>query len=626
MSAYLDRIRRLSALLYLVSVAIVLVASAVPSSLPIDRPAVYALLAVAVGTGALVYWFPWRQFHPSWFLLVGISASAMIALLIALTGGRGSIFFPLFVFVVVASGAYYSTGPLIVLTAAVSLASLAYALYQPPSTTEDLLRSAVEIAIYAVAAFLCRTLLRGLELSDQGSRQVRAEVAEHEQAEQVLRLLTEASAALSASLDYDQTLQTVARLAVPAIADWCLLDIVDSAGRVERVAAAAANPAKDGLLQELQRRFPLDADSPQPAGRALRTGEPVLIGEVDEAQLAASWRDAEHAALVRRIGTTSMVAAPLSARGRTLGALTLATGESGRRYGQRDLALAVELARRAAMALDNARLHRDLQRALATRDEFLSHAAHDLKNPLTTARAQSQLLRTWALRDVPPAIERVLQGFDRLDTSITKMARLIDELRDVANLEVGRPLALKLEAVDLVALARQAVAEYQLATRRHQLRVETELDALVGTWDGGRLDRVLANLLDNALKYSPNGGEIAVTVGREAEEAGGWAVLSVRDPGIGIPPADRPQIFNRYHRAANVVRRIVGSGIGLAGVRAILEQHGGRIDVESEEGVGSTFTLRLPLAVAAERLVQNDRDVEAASLAGRALDGRSNLG
>jgi signal transduction histidine kinase len=286
----------------------------------------------------------------------------------------------------------------------------------------------------------------------------------------------------------------------------------------------------------------------------------------------------------------------------------------------------MELARRVGMALDNARLHGDLQRALVARDEFLSHAAHDLKNPLTTARAQSQLLRSWALRDAPPPTERILHGFDRLDTSITKMARLIDELRDVANLEVGRPLALRPEPVDLVALARQAVAEYQLATRRHQLRVETDLESLVGTWDGGRHDRVLANLLDNALKYTPNGGEIVVTVGREVAPAGAWALLSVRDPGIGIPPADRPHIFNRYHRAANVVRRIVGSGIGLAGVRAILEQHGGRIDVESQEGVGSTFTLRLPLALAPERLVEDHADVEAAGLPGRRLDRGGDLG
>src|SRR5207244_6575865 len=172
------------------------------------------------------------------------------------------------------------------------------------------------------------------------------------------------------------------------------------------------------VLQELQHRFPVDAESPQPAGRALRSGEPVLATEISAEQLAANTRDREHAALVRQLGISSLIAAPISARGRTLGILTLATGQSGRRYSQRDVGLAMELARRAGMALDNARLHRDLQSAIETRDEFLSHAAHDMKNPLTTARAQSQLLRAWSVRDVPPAVERVLQGFDRLDTSI----------------------------------------------------------------------------------------------------------------------------------------------------------------------------------------------------------------
>jgi signal transduction histidine kinase len=598
MAAYLDRIRRLSALLFVVSVAIVFAVVQVPSQLPSDPPRIYALLAVALATAAGVYWFPWRRVDPNWFLVVGTSASAMIAMLIALSGGRESIFFPLFVFVVVASAAYYAAVPLAVLTTTVSLASLSYLLYTP-LTLEALLRSAVEITIYVVSAYLCHALLRGLVTSDEASRRIQAEVADRRRAEQALRLLTEASAALSTSLDFEATLRTIAALAVPALADWCRLDIVDGAGRQERGAFAAADPAKDDLLREMQRRYPLEPGSPQPAYEAFRSGEPRLLTDLTPGEMAACAHDGDHATLLSELGTSCIIAAPLSARGRTLGAITLAVGAGERRYDGRDMALALELARRAAMALDNARLHGDLQRALETRDEFLSHAAHDLKNPLTTARAQSQLLRSWTLRPEPPSIERIRQGFDRLDASVTKMARLIDELRDVANLEAGRALQLRREQTDLVTMARQSVAEYQLATRRHQLRLEALSEELSGNWDAGRLDRLLANLLDNALKYTPNGGEIVVTVGRREVAGEPWAVLSVADPGIGIPTGDLPHIFNRYHRAANVVRRIVGSGIGLAGVRASAEQHGGRIEVESAEGDGSTFTVWLPVELAA---------------------------
>jgi signal transduction histidine kinase len=175
------------------------------------------------------------------------------------------------------------------------------------------------------------------------------------------------------------------------------------------------------------------------------------------------------------------------------------------------------------------------------------------------------------------------------------MARMISELRDSARMQAGQPLALDRAWIDLVALARQIVAEHQLGAPQHRIEISAHVPALIGNWDATRLERVLANLLVNAIKYSPQGGPITFDLTREATDAGGFAVLAVQDWGLGIPADDLPQIFEPFQRAANVVGRITGMGIGLASMRQIVEQHGGTIAVTSEVGAGSTFTVRLPL-------------------------------
>jgi signal transduction histidine kinase len=175
------------------------------------------------------------------------------------------------------------------------------------------------------------------------------------------------------------------------------------------------------------------------------------------------------------------------------------------------------------------------------------------------------------------------------------MNHLIDQIMDAARIRGDRPLELEIRAADLVELAQSAVAAEQQISDRHTIRLELSEPSLIGQWDARRLERVVQNLLSNAIKYSPDGGEVLVTVRRERSHAGDWAVLSVRDEGIGIPERDLPYIFERFHRASNVAGRITGSGIGLATARQVAEQHGGTLRVESREGVGSTFTLRLPV-------------------------------
>jgi signal transduction histidine kinase len=198
-----------------------------------------------------------------------------------------------------------------------------------------------------------------------------------------------------------------------------------------------------------------------------------------------------------------------------------------------------------------------------------------------------------AARQPTPLPRQVTDGLARIDSTVLRMTRMIDDLLDVTQLELGRPLDLDRQRVDLVDLSRRIVAEHQHRTDKHLIRVAGEPE-LVGDWDRPRLERVLDNLLSNAVKYSPDGGVITVVVAHEEDETGSWAILSVRDQGVGIPAADLPRIFERYHRAQNV-GRTGGRGIGLAVIREIVERHAGSISVESYEGQGSTFTIRLPL-------------------------------
>ena len=237
------------------------------------------------------------------------------------------------------------------------------------------------------------------------------------------------------------------------------------------------------------------------------------------------------------------------------------------------------------------RARQRVEALVAERDAFLAAASHDLKNPLGAIKGTAQFLRRQLARTGAVDPERLSTGLTTIEETGDRMLGLVEEMLDVARLRMGQMLDLDRRPTDLVALARRCAAAHEQISERHAVRVASAVDELVGHWDGARLVRVLGNLLDNAVKYSPDGGEVLVELGRED----GWAVLRVRDRGIGVPAADRERIFEPFQRGSNVAGRLPGTGIGLAGARQIVEQHGGTLGVESEEGTGSTFTVRLPL-------------------------------
>jgi PAS domain S-box-containing protein len=418
---------------------------------------------------------------------------------------------------------------------------------------------------------------------------------ELEQAEHRFAFLAEASRVLATSLDYRQTLANVAQLAVPHLADWCVVDVLNDEGEIQRLAVTHVDAMKAELARDMTHRYPPDRARDAAIYLVIETGEPLLVSDIPDESLKRFARDPEHLAFLREMGITSYMCVPLSAHGRIRGAIGFVAAESGRQYGADDLALALDLAHRAAIAVDNASLYGELNEAVRIRDEFLASVSHDLKNPIAAIKGRAQMLERRAQELPPDEAGRFLQSLESIDSSATRMSRLISDLVDVARLRIGQPLDLRYEEIDLIELIRNVVAEVKPTTDHHTIRVEAEKEPLTGEWDPSRIERVLANLLTNAIKYSPEGGEITVNARIEASENGQSAAILVSDRGIGIPEDDVPHIFQRYYRASNVQATFEGTGVGLAAARQIVEQHRGTISVEGREGGGTIFIVRLPL-------------------------------
>ena len=233
----------------------------------------------------------------------------------------------------------------------------------------------------------------------------------------------------------------------------------------------------------------------------------------------------------------------------------------------------------------------EVQHVLRLRDEFLAAAAHDLKTPLTALKGQLQLIRRRLGDAAAPAVAHSL---DEADRASQRMADLVNELLDLARVQSGQTIPLEREEVDLVALVRAVAESAARQAPRHEISVDAKTPSLVGRWDPRRIERALTNLVSNAVKYSPSGGGVVLTTDREQAGEQAWAVIAVRDRGIGIPAADLPQLFTRFRRGSNV-KGVDGTGIGLEATRRSIELHGGTIKVDSEEGAGTTMTVRLPL-------------------------------
>jgi PAS domain S-box-containing protein len=410
--------------------------------------------------------------------------------------------------------------------------------------------------------------------------------------EQVARFLADASASLSSVVDYESTLGKVAQLAVPFFADWCIVDMVEMDGSLRRLAVVHGDPSQVAWANEVHRRYPPRPDDPYGPPHVLRTGQAEMAAEITDAILTEAAQDDDHLRMLRQLNFRSYLAVPLSAGGKTLGVITFITSESERRYNAADLTLAEDLAHRAAIAIDNARLYTELRESDRRKDEFLATLAHELRNPLAPIRNALHILKT-------PTVDAAVAERSRemMERQVHHLVRLVDDLLDVSRVMRGK-IELRTEQVDIASLLARAVETAQplLEAQGHQLTVRLPSEALLVEADPVRLAQVFANLLTNAAKYTEANGHIELTAQRDGEQA----LLRVRDNGIGISADMLPRIFALFVQADPTTTRAQGGlGIGLTLVKSLVEMHHGSVEAHSEGlGKGSEFVVRLPLATA----------------------------
>ena len=400
--------------------------------------------------------------------------------------------------------------------------------------------------------------------------------------------LARAGALLSSSLDVNATLSQVAALAVPHIADWCAIHLVRKDGVIEPLAVAHVNPEKIKWAESLREKYPPDQSGRSGVSLVIRTGEPQIIPVVTQEMLEAGAQDAEHLRILREMEIVSALTIPMTARGRTVGAITfVSTSESNRRFDENDLNLAQQLASRAGTAADNARLYEEAQEANRLKDEFFATLSHELRTPINAVLGWAQLLRDGVLPE---------NGRDRAVEAITRNARaqaqLLTDILEMSRIVSGK-LALTTEPIDLGTMTAELVESLRPTFDGRRLVVHESLaQGLIVNADRARLQQVIFNLLSNAAKFTEEGGRIDVAV----REAGDLAVIEVADDGIGITQEFMPFVFERFRQAdSSATREHGGLGIGLAVTRHIVELHGGTISADSAgPGKGATFTVRLP--------------------------------
>ena len=414
--------------------------------------------------------------------------------------------------------------------------------------------------------------------------------------------LARAGEALVSSLDYEAILATVARFAVPTLADWCSIDLLEPGAKASRqVAVAHVDENKVRFARELGERYPPDPDAPTGVPQVIRTGKSELYSEIPRELLERAARDDEHLRLIRDLRLESGMVVPLRVRGRSLGAISFIYADSGRRYGPDDLSFAEDFARRAAMAIENAIALKDAEEArvreqvlrseaeLANRakDEFLATVSHELRTPLSSIMGWATLLLR---RNPPQDLER---GLVTIERNARIQAKLIDDVLDISRI-IGGKLVLNVGSANLSEVVGAAIETVSLAASLKDISIVNEVpaDGVTIVADTDRLQQVVWNLVANAVKFTPKGGSVTVQAGREGSDV--W--IRVQDTGEGIRRGLLPVVFEPFRQAdASTTRRHGGLGLGLAIVRQLVLAHGGTVHADSEgEGRGATFSVRLP--------------------------------
>ena len=412
-------------------------------------------------------------------------------------------------------------------------------------------------------------------------------ITERKHREERQQLLKAVSEKLASSLDHEFTLQEIAQLIVPAMADYCRIAILDEKQQIQEIVANHIEPEKNVLVRELYEQYKDRVSGTYGLQKLLETGQPQLIPVVTP-ELVAPLLQENSAVIpiIHALGLISYMGIPLIAREKVIGAITFSSTKPQRHYTQEDLVFAQELARRIALTLDNARLYAEAQQAITLRDDFISIAAHELRTPVTSLKLYFQMLQKQLNRRGEESLAR---SFTKLDTQLNKLTLLIEGLLNVSRIEHGK-LDFQDDWFDLNEVVKDTVEQIQTTASKHRILIEGGISKFV--WgDKDRIGQVLANLMTNAVKYSPMSDTIIVGIAT-AQDA---VVVSVQDFGIGIEKEHLHHIFDRFYRVSDPEEKTYpGLGIGLYVAREIIQRHNGMLTVESEKGKGSLFAFTLP--------------------------------
>jgi len=434
-----------------------------------------------------------------------------------------------------------------------------------------------------------------------GASKIARDISQQRESVRRAAFLAEASTILASSLDYESTLKSVANLAVPAIADWCAVDI-ERDGDIVRVAVAHVDPTKIALATTIRERYE-DPESAYSVPAVIRTRKPVLIPHITDDMIVATARgDEERLRVVRSLGLSSYICVPLVAHGQTLGALSLVAAESRRRYTDSDIAFAQDVAYRAALAVDNARAYDQTQRANRLKDEFLATLSHELRTPLNAILGYSRMIRGGLAGGDKQA--KAIAAVERNATSLTQ---IVEDVLDVSRIVSGK-LRLDVQPVELPQVVEHAIDTVRPAANAKGVRIRLVLDprAAPVSGDPERLQQIVWNLVSNAVKFTSRGGLVQVRV----ERVNSHVEVVVSDNGVGIPTEFLPHIFERFRQAdASTTRQHGGLGLGLAITRHLVELHGGSVHASSGgSGTGATFRVKLPVMIVHPEALQERRE------------------
>jgi signal transduction histidine kinase/CHASE3 domain sensor protein len=401
------------------------------------------------------------------------------------------------------------------------------------------------------------------------------------------KLLSDASRVLASTLDYETTLDAVARLAVGSMADWCAIDLVQPDGQIRQAIVAHRDEEKVRWAKELRKRYPPDYGAATGVGQVIRSGKPEMYSDISDDMLATGAQDDNHLSILRELGIKSALVVPMIARGRTLGSLTLISSVPGRRYDEAEESLATELATRAAIAIDNAQLYRAALAASDAKSAFLASMSHELRTPLNAIIGYQALIQEGLSG---PVTEAQAGQLSRIRASADHLLALIDEVLTFSRIDVGKELVQR-EQVRLQPIVAEAISMIAPAAAARGLRIKDESADTELNTDSFKLRQILLNLLSNAVKFSDRGDiVIRSKVDHEVVE------LSVTDEGIGIADQNLERVFDPFWQVEQrSTRRAGGTGLGLSVSRSLARLLGGDLVVESKLGEGSTFTATIPL-------------------------------